>query len=244
MFKRVVCLAALSVGLVATSLGADYLHYRGNGAGTGGNISGTMAMGGPARNGVFAGQLKIGYGTTQAGAIGASSSFAAFCISPDKTLPPPTGGNPWEISTPTSYTSGTGSSVYDKLSRLVSWGYDNGIFNLTSSIPGNNTAASFQVALWMVVSGAPTQSGWSGGQLGSAASGSADWLIANVANVATAGAKMAILTPLDTGGQTIVTYLPSFPGNSTPVPEPFTMGIGLAAAGVFVRRRMTAKKSS
>src|SRR5690606_23863794 len=123
---------------------------------------------------------------------GSSSLFWAFCISPDKVMPP-SSGNPFEI-TATSYTSGSGTSTYDQLARLVDWGKTTATYDLFSDISPYDTtkneyAAAFQVVLWMVLTGG-SSTDYNGGQT----SGLATWLVNNVAmNVGLTGKQMALL---------------------------------------------------
>ncbi len=243
MMKRVICLAALSAMLLGNALAADYLHYKEPGRGTTGKLMSILANGHADRN-VFAGQLKVGWGATGAAAQ-AAPSFITFCISPDKDLPPTNPNeNPWEIATMGSYTVTGGMSLLERIGRLVAWGSANNMFdvNLSNTPANNEAAASFQVALWMVATGGP-QSGYQGGQIASG-TGSATDLVANIANNVTygVGSSMAIYYPTNTNGQILVGQLGDTTGTYTPVPEPFTMGLGLAAAGAFIRRRVKAKK--
>lgn len=184
----------------------------------------------------YAGAIKVKYdvGPTKASVTFPNAEFLTFCVSPFEELGKP--DNPWKIDSPYVYNGTTNTSTdYDRLARLVEFGWDTGVANTVN-------AAAFQLAIWSIVQDAGGQSFFSTMLSDSAVQ--AEYVkfldIANGVSIhGTAGGKMVVFQPNPlTASQILITKVGDNGGGYTPVPEPFTMGLGLAAAGVFVRRRM------
>jgi hypothetical protein len=114
----------------------------------------------------------------------------------------------------------------------------------------SNSAAAFQLAQWEILFDGGSMDLTSGNfQLdGGNANGRYAATQSMLADASTFGlrANLILLSDALNSGQPLVQdqitgYISSNPPNT--VPEPFTMGLGAAAAGLFVRRRLKAKSA-
>ena len=134
-------------------------------------------------------------------------------------------------------------SQVNKLSRLW-YGALSGAFGAWD----NDLAAAFQLAQWEILFdlGTTNLTGGNFSLTGGAGNGryAATQTLVNYANTLGVGANLILLSDALNSGSPLVQdqitgYISANPPNT--VPEPFTMGLGAAAAGVFVRRRLKAK---
>lgn len=246
------CLALVgALSLSSASFGAEWLKSLGTVSGSyesmvRGHVSATPGAGHVIGNGnylaatvkVGAIRTKYGTGSTRTNAV-FGTEFFTFCITPFEELGRP--NDTWMIDSPTLY-NGTSSvsTDYDRIARLVSFGWNSLVE--TNAVYG----AAFQLALWSIVQDATTS------QLGqfysnlllSNSSVNTQYLaFLDIANgnsaFGTQAGKMMLYRPNPLGdSQILISKVMDGGGGSSPVPEPFTIGLGLAAAGAYVRRRV------
>lgn len=250
--KRFMFALAGALCLSSVSFGAEWLKSFGVVSGSkSGSVKGYVDPSAPAGHiqglgdgkyswgGVYAGAIKVKYGTgpDKNNVTYGGAEFLTFCISPFEELGKP--DNPWKINTPSIY-HGTSNTYtdYDRLARLVHFGWDTAVANVVNS-------AAFQLAIWSIVQDASPYAGYHfQSSMLSDSAVNTEYLkfldIANgVSSYGNAAGKMVVFQPNPiTASQMLITKVGDNGGGFTPVPEPFTMGLGLAAAGVFIRRRM------
>lgn len=241
MMKRVICLALLAT-LAVSSQAAEYLYYSGPGKGLSGSVSGwdSISNGGYSwGSSTWNGQLKVQY-KNEPGSFG--TEFRTFCITPDEVLGSP--DNPWKIDTPILINGGLGTSVMDRIARLVSHGTTvTGVSDIFGSGISHEASAAFQLALWRIVNN-DSLATFNSGLLttNTTVLGIYNDLIGLSNDTTKAGSFVAFYPNPLSGSQILITGTAPNGGGYTPVPEPFTMGLGLATAGAFIRRRVKAKK--
>lgn len=190
--------------------------------------------------GVRTGAIRVKQGTgATASTVSYGDEFLTFCISPFEELGSP--NNPWRIDTPTLYTGTSATNTdFDRIARLVSFGW-------TSAVETNAVfGAAFQLALWSIIQDTAPNSlyNYSANLLTSNAAVNTEYNnFLNIANgtssFGTAAGSMMMYRPTNlTDSQILIAKVVGGGNSSTPVPEPFTIGIGLAAAGAFVQRRL------
>lgn len=241
MLKRVICFAALA-SLAIAAQAAEYIKYNGTGKGLSGSASGWdgITNGGYNYGSVWNGQLKVQY-KKDPGSFGLE--FRTFCITPDEIVGSP--NNPYVIDTPVLINGGFGMGMFDRIARIVSHASTVGVNNIFGAGATNEAAAAFQIALWRIVNN-DGQAAFNAGLLGSNATvnGFYNSLMGLANDTTKTGSFVAFYPNPITGSQILITGTGDNGGGFTPVPEPFTMGLGLAAAGVFIRRKIKAKKAA
>lgn len=258
MLKRVFTFAAVLVGLVG-SVHANNLYFKNMVAGRYDgslNIQGTgIFPGGAFNSNVQGGAMNHWYDSNGNGIQNAlETDFTGFCITPNRTL-----SNPQNQASesPYVYDMADGSrntaadlhgggavldTPWDQVSRLIEHGWASLSSGGAVEIQRRNIA--FQLALWSIVS-----TGFINAEHldGSNAAGTVDDYFSDYITMAlntNLVGKMVVFTPntFPNSGQVIVTHAGGDGGFSDPVPEPFTMSLGIAAAALFVRRRAKAQK--
>lgn len=247
--KRVLCLAAVAVGLVGSAFAGPKINFTGMGLSGTSAISGTgiLPAGSYGPIAVNTGQMNFYYDANGNNNqdLPTDASFIGYCLTPNNVLQDPSDlapGSPfvWDTldGSRNSTYGGTVNSAWDGVARLFHNEWATQALN-------QNAAAAFQLAIWDLMSN-PFSYGSLGGGLNSGAVATYyNQFMTTAANTGLVG-KMILFKPLNFSAQSqmIGTHLGGGGGGFTPVPEPFTMGLGLAAAGAFVRRRVKAKKNA
>ncbi|MBC8066471.1 MAG: PEP-CTERM sorting domain-containing protein [Chlorobia bacterium] len=269
--KRFASVGIVAFCMVGSTLANGWLDYVGTGNGNNAKMNGTynsLPYGGSGTS-VFSGQINVKYSNNQTGGPW-SSTISTFCISPDRALLGTPAQDPWDILTPVQYNAGVGdNSVLGRVARLVGYGArvsvnntSQDMFYLNGSGGADDQRASiFQAVLWALVS--------TGNDLNidiAGSNGISGSLLSHAGWLAGSGTHFdiyqeywdAALDLSKTGSMYLYYPNPNGIGSNnqqilvgeafgggagfTPVPEPFTMALGLAAVGAFVRRRIRADK--
>lgn len=245
MLKRVVCFVSLAV-LATTSFAAEYLQY--NSGWNGGGISGQSVSGYDTLSGasysyggsVYVGQIGVQYKNT-ATTNTYGSTFQTYCITPSVILG--NGGNPWAINSPVLINGGNSLSIFDRIARLSSNASIAVGTDVYSAALNDQISGAFQLALWSIVNSTNTPAFASGHLTGTVLSWYNTFIgISN--NTSQTGSFVAFYPNPLSGSQILITGTGNNGGGFSPVPEPFTMGLGLAAAGAFIRRRIKSKQTA
>ena len=249
MIKRVVCFAMLAVAAVSSSLAVSAIDFQGMGL----HDNSTFIQG----NGIYpdgsynyavkAGQMNFlyDYNTSDSGSS-LDQLFLGYCITPNRALLDPqtlTNTSPfvYNLASADPFGNAALGSAWDGISRLVQHGW-------SLQDDSVNAAVAFQFALWSLASDAGTFAA-SEYNLASNVAGSVGLYYQNylaIAGNTSLSGQMAVFVPttFPGSGQIIVSNIGDGTGSFEPVPEPFTMMLGIAAAGTYVRRRAKAKKLS